>query len=103
MSRTARPRSVTPRAAGSGGSLSPATSDAGRSNQRPASPKLPPPRATAGISMPTASMRHAIEPGQTLSDHCLGCGRPVRPWEKQLRISGAVLHHACGTYKPRDR
>jgi hypothetical protein len=103
MSRATRPRSVTPRVAGSGGSLSPATSDAGRSSiPRPASLtlRLSPRRRHPNLP---SGMQRAIEAAWALSDRCLACGKPIRPREKQLRVRGALLHHACGTYHPRRK
>ena len=99
---TARPRSVTPRAAGSGGSLSTATSDAGRrSAPRPASLKLRNTAAALGSVGLLSSLRFVADSARALRGRCLSCGRPIRPWDREIHIHGARIHYACGAYQPR--
>jgi hypothetical protein len=101
-SRAAAPHKVTARVAGSGGSSPPATtSDAGR-RSLPRSASLTPSISALRSDRVQVRqrLRRAREAAHTLRARCLACGKPIRPWEKQIRLHGDLLHHACATYQP---
>ena len=104
--RTARPRSGTLHAAGCGGSPSPtpATRDAGRTSiPRSASLTFPTSPPQYDANRPDGTLRRAINAARILRERCLACGKPILPWEQQMRIHGTTLHHTCATYHPRTR